>query len=90
MINPEAMSEAQDKFGGRQPVQDTLDGEEQPLEKIEARDYLGFKDVATYFFRKKGTNTTRNINLKMMHGINKISIVVFLLGVLFLIARRFF
>jgi len=45
-------------------------------------------EVGGYFFRKKDPSRPSNINLKMMHGINKISIVVFLLGVLYLILKR--
>ena len=46
-------------------------------------------EVGDYFFRKKDPARPSNINIKMMHGINKISIVIFLLGVIFLIVKRF-
>ncbi|MFZ1809522.1 MAG: DUF6728 family protein, partial [Cyclobacteriaceae bacterium] len=36
----------------------------------------------------KDDSRPSNINLKMMHGVNKISIVIFLLGVLYMILRR--
>ena len=54
------------------------------------KSYFQFGEVLGYFFRKKDPNRHANFNLKMMHGINKISIVVFLLGVLFVLARRLF
>jgi hypothetical protein len=44
-------------------------------------------EVGGYFFRKKDPNRPTNINLKMMHGVNKISMVIFLLGVLYLIFK---
>jgi hypothetical protein len=44
-------------------------------------------EVGGYFFRGKDPSRPTNINLKMMHGINKISIIIFLLGVLFLIFK---
>lgn len=44
-------------------------------------------EVGGYFFRGKDASRPRNINLRMMHGINKISIVIFLLGVLYLIFK---
>lgn len=49
------------------------------------KEFFSLGEVGNYFFRKKDPNRPSNINIKMMHGINKISIVIFLLGVLFLI-----
>ncbi len=58
--------------------------------KLSLREFLSLGEVGGYFFRKKDPNRPTNINIKMMHGINKISITVFLLGVLFILAKRFF
>ncbi len=49
--------------------------------------YFDFKEVLTYFFRKKDPNRPTNINIRMMHGINKISIVMFLICVIVIITR---
>ena len=49
------------------------------------KQFFKMGEVGGYFFRKKDPSRPSNINIKMMHGINKISIVVFLLGVLYLI-----
>jgi hypothetical protein len=57
--------------------------------KLSVREFLSLGEVGGYFFRKKDPSRPMNINIKMMHGINKISIVVFLLGVLYLIVKRF-
>jgi hypothetical protein len=57
--------------------------------KLSFREFLSLGEVGGYFFRKKDPSRPLNINIKMMHGINKISIVVFLLGVLYLILKRF-
>jgi len=38
-------------------------------------------------FRRKGPHTTTNINTRMMHGINRISIVMFGFAVLVLLFR---
>jgi len=54
------------------------------------KEFFSMGEVFGYFFRKKEKNKTDNINLKMMHGINKISIVVFLMGVIFLIIKHLF
>jgi len=51
--------------------------------------YFDFSEVLTYFFRKKDPSRKVNFSLKMMHGVNKISILIFLLGVIFIIIKRF-
>jgi len=43
--------------------------------------------VAGYFFRKKDPNRPNNINIRMMHGINKISILMFLAALVVIIVR---
>lgn len=57
--------------------------------KLSVKEFLTLGEVGGYFFRKKDPSRPSNINIKMMHGINKISIVVFLIGVLYLILKRF-
>jgi hypothetical protein len=52
-------------------------------------DYFAVSEVFTYFFRKK-SDKKPSFNLRMMHGINKISIVIFLIAVMVIIARRIF
>lgn len=47
------------------------------------------KEVLTYFFRKKDPNRPSSFNLKAMHTINKISIIVFIVGVVVYLVRRF-
>lgn len=51
------------------------------------REFFRLGEVGGYFFRKKDPARPSNINIRMMHGINKISILIFLLGVLFLIFK---
>lgn len=45
-------------------------------------------EVATYFFRKKDPNRKSNFNLRTMHTINKISILMFLAGVIYFIIKH--
>ncbi len=48
--------------------------------------------IVAYFlsvFSKNNQHKTNNVNLKMMHGINKISIVVFLVCILVMLYRAF-
>ncbi|MFD1629626.1 DUF6728 family protein [Pseudopedobacter beijingensis] len=36
-----------------------------------------------YFFRKKNPNIPQSFNLKVMHWINRIAIIMFILGVIY-------
>ncbi|GJM28996.1 MAG: hypothetical protein DHS20C17_16310 [Cyclobacteriaceae bacterium] len=58
--------------------------------KNSLKDYFQVGEAFGYFFRKKDPSRPSNFNIRMMHGINKISIIVFLLGVIFLIVKRLF
>ena len=57
--------------------------------KLSIREFFTLGEVGGYFFRKKDPARPSNINIRMMHGINKISIAIFLVGVLYLILKRF-
>jgi hypothetical protein len=52
------------------------------------KDFFRMGEVGGYFFRGKDPSRPSNINIKVMHGINKISIIIFLLGVIFIILKR--
>jgi len=52
--------------------------------------YFDFSEVLNYFFRKKDPNSNANFSLKAMHTVNKISIIMFLIGVIVVILRRLF
>lgn len=54
------------------------------------KEYFNFGEVLGYFFRKKDPNHKPNFSLRMMHGINKISIIVFLMGIIFFILKHVF
>jgi len=58
--------------------------------KNSIKDYFRIGEVLGYFFRKKDPSRPTNFNIKVMHGINKIAIIIFLLGVIFLIIKRLF
>jgi hypothetical protein len=51
------------------------------------KEFLSLGEVGGYFFRKKDPSRPSNINLRMMHGVNRISILIFLVGVLYLIFK---
>lgn len=69
-----------------------MEQQDQPprKEKLGVREMFSLGEVGKYFFRKKDPNRPVNINIRVMHGINKISIIVFLLAVIYLVAKRFF
>ncbi|NVJ46509.1 MAG: hypothetical protein HWE07_05255 [Cytophagia bacterium] len=62
---------------------------EQKSEKVKltAKEAFDFGPVFGYFFRKKDPNRHSNFNLKVMHGINKISIIMFLIALTVMIIR---
>ena len=59
----------------------------------EEKGYFQLGEMWGYFikvFRKKDPNDPTSINLRLMHGINRISIVIFLLGMLYVIIKHMF
>jgi len=53
------------------------------------KEFFSMGEVGGYFFRKKDPTRPKNINIRMMHGVNKISIVIFLLAIIFFLVKRF-
>ena len=62
---------------------------ERTEQKKGIKQFFKLGEVAGYYFRKKDPSRFSDVNIRMMHGINKISIIVFLLGVIYIILRRF-
>jgi hypothetical protein len=55
------------------------------------KEFFQLGEVGNYFFRvfgKPDPNRPSNFNIRMMHGINKISILIFLGAVIFWIVKR--
>ncbi len=50
--------------------------------------YFGFMEVLTYYFRKRDPSRPKNFNIRAMHTINKISILLFLFALIIWIVRR--
>ncbi len=47
-----------------------------------------WKQILTYLYiRKRDPNEPRNINIRMMHGMNRISIIMFFIAVIIIIYR---
>lgn len=64
--------------------------QEEKKSKLSFREFFQLGEVGTYFFRKKNIDRPNNINIRMMHGVNKISIIIFLLAILYFVLRRVF
>lgn len=58
--------------------------------KLSFREFFSMGEVGGYFFRKKDESRPTNFNIRMMHGINKISILVFLGALTLWLIKRFF
>jgi Ni,Fe-hydrogenase I cytochrome b subunit len=52
--------------------------------------FFAIGEVFSYFFRKKDPTQKKDLNLRMMHGINKFTIIAFLLGVTYFIIKKTF
>ena len=77
-------------MGGRTEAIKRMEQEGEQKQKRSAwREFISLGEVGGYFFRKKDPSRPNNLNIRMMHGINKISIAVFLLAVIYLLAKRF-
>lgn len=63
---------------------------EKQNDKPKKEDYFQIGEAIGYFFRKKDADRPSNFNLKMMHGINKISMIMFLIGMIYLISKYIF
>jgi hypothetical protein len=61
-----------------------------PTGKKGLKQFFNLGEVGGYFFRRKDPTRPSDINIRMMHGINKISIIVFLLGIIYIVLRKFF
>jgi len=56
--------------------------------KQSLKDYFKLGELLGYFFRKKDPSRPSNFNIKVMHGINKFSIIIFLAAVIYLVLRK--
>ena len=53
------------------------------------KEYFAVSEVFTYFFRKKDPSRPTNFSLRAMHGVNKLSIIVFLICLGVMLYRYF-
>lgn len=64
-----------------------MDTSQAGKQKRSWKDFFQLGEVGGYFFRSKDPNRPSNVNIKMMHGVNKISMLMFLACVLIIIGR---
>ncbi len=66
-----------------------INGQNSAEQKKGLKEFFSLREVFGYYFRKKDPSRPSDLNIRMMHGINKISIIVFLLGIIYIILRKF-
>jgi hypothetical protein len=54
------------------------------------REFFSLGEVGGYFFRKRDPNRPKDVNLRAMHIINKIAILMFLVCLIIILKRYFF
>ncbi len=54
---------------------------------MKLKEYFELSEVWGYFFRKRDPNRPINTSLKMMHGVNKLSILMFLVALVVILYR---
>jgi hypothetical protein len=57
--------------------------------KSSFKEFFSMGEVGGYFFRGKDAPKPPNVNVRIMHGINKFSIVIFLAAVIYLVLKKF-
>lgn len=57
---------------------------------MKLKEYFNLGEVFGYFFRKKDPNRPKNFNIKVMHGINKLAILMFIICVIVIVLRAIF
>jgi hypothetical protein len=65
----------------------TEEGKSKP--KSPVREFFSMGEVGRYFFRGKDAPKPPNVNVRIMHGINKFSIAIFLGAVIYLVLKKF-
>lgn len=61
--------------------------EQSGQERSRLREFFQMNEVLTYFFRKKDPSRPTGFNLRAMHTINKISMLMFLVCLIVILKR---
>ena len=60
---------------------------EKEKEKLTVKEFFSMGEVGKYFFRGKSDDKPANVNVKIMHGINRLAIIMFLAGVIYVVVK---
>ena len=63
---------------------------ENKKERASTKEYFQFKELFSYFFRKKGGDKKADFSLRSMHFVNKFSMIVFLIAIIYLVIKHMF
>ena len=59
-------------------------------DRASIKEYFQMNEVFSYFFRKKSKDDKADFGLKSMHFVNKFSMIVFLIAVIYLVIKQVF
>ena len=59
-------------------------------ERPSFKEYFNFGELFGYFFRKKDPSQKEDFSLRSMHFVNKFSMIVFLLAVIYMVIKYIF
>jgi hypothetical protein len=66
-----------------------MENQQGPKKKLTLKDFFSLGEVGNYFFRRKSGERPTNINLRMMHGVNRLAIIMFLAAIIYFVLKRF-
>lgn len=66
-----------------------MEDQQEKKKKMSFKDFFSLGEVGKYFFRGKNSDRPTNINIKMMHGVNRLAIIMFLAAIIYFIIKRF-
>lgn len=68
---------------------DFMQDQPEQKKKMTFKDFFSLGELGNYFFRKKNPDRPTNINIKMMHGVNRLAIIMFLAAIIYFLIKRF-
>jgi len=61
---------------------------ENKKERATTKEYFQLNEIFSYFFRKKNKEEKPDFSLRSMHFVNKFSIIIFLIAILYLVIKH--
>jgi len=66
-----------------------MENQDEQKKKLTFKDFFSLGEVGKYFFRGKNSDRPTNINIRMMHGVNRLAIIMFLAAIIYFVIKRF-